>query len=307
MSGLYSNENTAELDDFNRSTMDQQFLNNTTSYITQICSRFNNFQISAHNVDNIKTGKKLINYHKNILLTLKSSIKSLETILNDSLDLLQDMTNDLIQEQRSDDFVYMTTLGMLSYNGRGAIKDRSHVKGEIKQQQKIQLPIKTLIPQVRYSLNVQHIKRLDEAKSMFYFYDNNLYCRLINEIYVKVPFPEIYDSAKNYERKCSVRCKYKTKDICNKHREMSAKLYNSPRRACNFAHIGERIVKIGYSSRCPSRPNYGNPDTIAEDSKYITMDDIKSLLMYGLNDMITAAIWLDYKKEKITFDDLTVA
>ena len=289
---------------------DQLFLNNVSTHVMQICNRFNRFQLSAHNVDNIKTGKRLINYHNVLLTTLKSQIKSLETVLRDSTELLQDMTDDLMQESRSDDFVFLTTLGMLSYNGRSITKEKHHIPLSLKESSPPPKPIvhiRTLIPQVRYNLNVAHIDKLEEAKSMFYWHNNSLYVRLLNDVYAAVPFPEIYDSAKNYERRCSVRCKYKTKAICDRQRSEVARVYNSPKRICNFAHIGEKMVKIGYSSRCPSRPNYGNPATIAEDSKLITIDDIKSMLLYGLNDLIIAAIWLDYKKEKITFTDLTEA
>ena len=302
---------------------DQAFLSNLSTNIMQICSRFNRFQIAAHTVENVKTGKQLIGYHNMLLATIKTQIKSLETVLQDSTELLQEMTDDLIQETRQDDFVFMTALGMLSYNGRSITKEKRNIPASIRTNytngsacsatclaNRMPNPIvsmKTFIPQVKYNMNLPHIKRLEDAKSMFYWYENNIYVKLSNDICVKVPFPDIYDSAKNYERRCSMRCKYKTKEICDRQRSEVARLYSSPIRTCNFAHIGDKLVKIGYPSRCPSRPNYGNPATIAEDSKIITIDDIKSMLLYGLNDLIIATIWLDYKKEKITFDDLVAA
>jgi hypothetical protein len=289
---------------------DQLFLINVSTHIRQICDRFNRIQLLSHNVDNIATGKKLLNYHNEILITLKSQVKSLETVINASTEIIQDMTDDLIQETREDDFVFSTSLGMLSYNGRSITKERRRMPAMIKDTTappKPTISTRTLIPQIHYHLHVPHIRKLEEAKPMFYWHEEALYVRLLNDVYAKVPFPDIYDSAKNYERRCSVRCKYRTKEICDKQRAEVAKLYNSQVRVCNFAHAGEKIVKIGYASRCPSRPNYGNPSTIAEDSKNVSLDDIKSMLLYGLNDLIIAAIWLDYKKEKIVFDDLTIA
>jgi hypothetical protein len=77
-----------------------------------------------------------------------------------------------------------------------------------------------------------------------------------------------------------------------------AKLHNSMQRTCNFAHSGDKLLKIGYQSRCPSIPNYGNPDTFIQDTYHVSDDDIKNLLLYGLNDTLIASVWLQKNNHK---------
>ena len=115
---------------------------------------------------------------------------------------------------------------------------------------------------------------------------------LPNNNIVHIPFPDILDNSKDYDRKNSVRCKYSDKNECTIQRNKMAKLHNSTVRNCNFSHNGEKVIKIGTPSRCPSVPNFGNPKTISKDIDYVNISDIKNMLLYGLNDIIIASIWL---------------
>jgi hypothetical protein len=122
-----------------------------------------------------------------------------------------------------------------------------------------------------------------------------------------MPFPETVDSKKEYDRKHSIRCKYTTIEECLTQRQKMAKMYGSQIRICNFAHIGDRIIKIGHQFRCPSVPNFGNPQTMPQDIKDVKFSDIKNLMMYGLSDIATAMIWFDYHKVKgVKFERLDI-
>jgi hypothetical protein len=144
-------------------------------------------------------------------------------------------------------------------------------------------------------------------------YTEGIYCCIIPNVFIKVPFPEIIDSTKEYDRGHSIRCKYKTKKLCDDQRGKMAKYHKSQVRICNFAHNGEEITKIGYPSRCATIPNFGNPSTFANDLKIVDTSDIKNIMFYGVNDLIASAIWFDYTNSNtnsntaVIFDNLQLA
>lgn len=60
---------------------------------------------------------------------------------------------------------------------------------------------------------------------------------------------------------------------------------------CTYAHPGTNYVKIGCVSRCPTVHSFGNKDTLADDLKSVTLEDVRIVSMYGLNDLFSAALW----------------
>jgi hypothetical protein len=269
--------------------------------------------------------------------------------MSDCVDFIDEITEDLSEPHKEEDFVFNTSNGMLSYIGRDYIPKQITMAERITKQiilppiQSITTnssnsahptsvqsnsihpahpthsahpthptPIieRTLIPELGYYLKLPTVTDLKQIPPALYYLkpgkesgkesgkDSNqlpgIYMNLSHGNYVRIPFPEVVDSKKEYDRKHSIRCKYSSKQECDTQRSKMAKIYNSNVRICNFAHNGETIVKIGYPSRCPSVPNYGNPSTMSNDIKQISINDIKNTLLYGLNDIMVSVIWLDY-------------
>jgi len=170
--------------------------------------------------------------------------------------------------------------------------------------------IRINIPNINYYLNVPYVNDVSEIPHSIYYVKNQpgLYIRLPNNNIARIPFPEIVDSKKEYDRKHSIRCKYVTKNECSIQRFKISKMYNSIVRVCNFAHMGDPLIKIGYPSRCPGVPRFGNPESLFNDIKYVEYNDIKNTLMYGLNDLISSIVWLDYTNvQDQIFNDLDIA
>ena len=298
------------------------------STFSDIVKKYNKFQLSNHSKESIDEGHIILNEGINLLNQLKMHVKSLETILSDCQDYLENVEEDLSQKPREEDFVFHTINGMLSYVGRDFIvkdkKKNSNANSNANGTSSSQVEIKTsteriLINEIGYYMKLPIIYDIKKIPQMFYYYkgDNQystgIYCCLIPNVFIKVPFPEIVDSTKEYNKGHSIKCKYKTKLMCDDQRSKMAKYHDSQIRICNYAHSGEKIVKIGYPSRCPNIPNFGNPETLTNDIKIIDEDSIKNILLYGLNDMIIASVYLDYYKMNqesnkiIIYDKLNIA
>lgn len=278
-------------------------LTNYDLHLTQIFGKlvkyFNKLQLSDHTIKTMDTGKEIIKLGSILLTNMKSQTRAIETLLSDCSDFIQEIDDDLSKPKPKGEYVYHTAHGMLSFPGRDfIIKKQNDKKQEpIQQIQTVQSqPVRTLIPDIGYYLKVQHAANFSKIPHAIYYVKNmpGLYMRLPNDNIVKIPFPEVVDSKKEYDRKHSIRCKYFNKNDCDMQRQKMAKVYNSTVRVCNFAHDGDKIVKIGYPSRCPSVPNFGNPESISTDIKIVNQQDVKNMLMYGLHDVITSVVWLDY-------------
>lgn len=284
---------------------------------------FNKIQLADHTKDTIKMGTDFLVSGSKMLSSLKMHVRSIETLLSDCSDFVDEITEDLSQPKKEDEFVYHTKNGMLSFPGRDfIIKKITEKTVPIPEREPISEPttqavnptpqqIRTLLPELGYYLKVPVVNDVSQIPPAIYYVKSQqpgLFIRLPNNNIVRIPFPEVVDSKKEYDRKHSIRCKYRTKLECDTQRSKMAKYHNSQLRVCNFAHAGDSIVKIGYPSRCPAVPNFGNPQTMAADIKYITQDDVKNMLMYGLNDLLASIIWFDYSNiSKTTFEDLNTA
>jgi hypothetical protein len=275
-------------------------LNRTLADFIKMCSRF---QLSEHSKSAIDQGKVIIHDGASIIKTLKCHMKSLENTLSDCQYFIKEIEDDLSCKPPTEDFVYQTNKGMLSYIGRDQIiKEKKKYKPKKKKSEPPILKMeRVLIPEIGYYMKLPKITALDHIPPMFYYYDNpddkknksGIYCSLIPGIQILVPFPTIVDSTKEYGRSCSIKCKYHSRVLCNDQRNKMAKHHDSSLRICNFAHSGEKIVKIGYPSRCSTIPRFGDSASLTTDVKTITFPDIKNILLYGLNDLISSAVWFE--------------
>lgn len=294
------------------------------TYLDEIFSKivksFNKLQLEEYNPETLKKSRELINKGSELLSTLQTHVSSIKTLLSDCSDFIEEMQEDLTSTPKDGDYIYHTKNGMLGYPGKEFIINTITNKANSKepsisppkqesslQEQKI-VEQKTLIPEIGYYMKVAQITNLKHIPPALYYYSGDqpgLYMRLPNNNLLRVPFPEIVDSKKEYDRKHSIRCKYRTKAECDAQRMKMSKMYNSTVRTCNFAHSGDRIIKIGYPSRCPSIPDFGNPTSMSNDIRQITEDDVKNLLLYSLSDLLAATVWLDYtNKSGLTITNL---
>jgi hypothetical protein len=137
---------------------------------------------------------------------------------------------------------------------------------------------------------------------MFYYYRGNcgkikrhgqyragVYVRLSNGTIAMVPddlevVPDISEGA----RKGTSRC-----------RNAKCMPYK-----CNFAHPGSNYKKLGTTARCPGCPRFGNAETIDHDCVIATQQDVRMVMMYGLNDLFSTAIWIEKNKFMGQFEEL---
>jgi hypothetical protein len=267
---------------------------------SNLINKYNKFQLSNHSNETYKKGGEILTDGAGLLKLMKLHIISLETLLCDCQDFITEVEEDLSVDMPSEDFVYATNKGMVSYTGRDYIPREKPITETIK-------PITTMrkfIPEIGYYIKLNTVCELNEIPPMFYYYNNTqdkinppgMYCTITPGVHVKIPFATIVDSTKEYSRGRSIRCKYITKTMCDDQRSKMAKYHNSQVRTCNFAHTGDEITKIGYASRCSSVPRFGDSKHLTNDIKSVNISDIKNIMLYGLNDMLAIMIWLDCNK-----------
>lgn len=288
---------------------------------SDLLKRFNKVQLSLHSKNTIEEGNAIFQEGVSVLTTLKEYTVKLEGLLSDCQDFIKDAITDLNQNIKPEDFVFHTTNGMLSYNTRSLVIDKNLLVNTYKlkepkpvEEKKTTTNIeKVFIKEMNTHFNVPVVKSLDAITPMFYYFAGNannaagVYCCLVNNIYIRVPFPEVIDSTRDYNKIRSIRCKYKTKACCDEQRSRMAKFHASDIRQCNFAHQGEPLVKIGYPSRCSLIPSFGNPETFLNDYKLIDKKSLETIMMYGLSDLIAVALTIDnmkYNINKHVFDNL---
>jgi hypothetical protein len=164
---------------------------------------------------------------------------------------------------------------------------------------------------INFDWNIPIINRLSEIPQSLYWYkgdknnDEGIYTCLSDGFCVQIPFPNTVDGTKDFNRICSIKCKYKTIDECLKIRQELSNKFNSDVRICNFAHTGEKYTKIGTSFRCPNIPRFGNHTFLNEDLNTLPDYDMKMMLMYSLSDVLLGSMWFQQqKRKKITLTNI---
>jgi len=283
----------------------QTYQDNLQTGFSDVIRKFVEIQLLPHTIENFTKSKMVVLEASKILATLKEHIKILNTMLSDTQDYINVAEEDFTQKPRKEDFVYHTTAGMLSYKGR------EFIPAQVKTITEDTL----ILPEIGYKFKAPIVHNLQDIPCMFYHYvsddkkhPDGLYCCISPGVYCKVVFPEVVDSTKDYNRDKSIRCKNYTKENCEEHRRKMASHHTSTLRICNYAHKGEKILKIGYSSRCASNPRLGNPTTLKTDIHNARIDDIKQILLYGISDIIAASVWFSHNRiNSIVLNDLDKA
>lgn len=267
-------------------------------FYPKIVNRFNKLQLSEFNKDLSVQSNIFLTDIKKLVSCLKSHINGLELLVADCTDLVEEI--DQSTTENNSEYIQLNSNGSLSIPDSksiiqkipGLLRLSTEHHAKLLANNKESLKIKP----INYELKIPVIKKLSDIPHGFYFYQGNIYTRIPNGDILKLPLLEIIDSKKNINRKHSIRCKYLSKTNCEEYRAKMASLYKSDIRPCCYAHTGDQIIKIGYPSRCPSVPNFGNISDIMQDIRCVNLQDIQNLLLYGLNDLISAFIWLDINK-----------
>jgi hypothetical protein len=309
-----------------KSTDINDVLVNINLAMNNIVKKYSYLQLNEHSKETLISSKKLLQSGQNLYKQIKSHLAILSESINECELFIEEIEDDLSEKRKKENFVYKTANGMLSYPGRDFV-DNVKQSPIIKEQLTDKL---ITIGNIQMKFPV--VNNLKKIPPMFYYYypDNDvtktsatdknsnnkvnnvdqegLYCCIGSNIYVQIPFPVIIDSSKDLNRDYSIKCKYRTRAICTEQREKMAMYHNSIVRKCNFAHEGEHLNKIGYSTRCAIIPNIGNPETLDSDLKSVGLDSIKNILLYGLNDVAIASLWFDKNKvKKLTLNNLDIA
>ena len=129
------------------------------------------------------------------------------------------------------------------------------------------------------------IKSLDRIpNNMYYYYgDKNnkrgVYTRITDEILVKVPLVETISENLENSRQMVVKC--------NKNDE--CRFWN-----CTYAHTGVPYTKIGFIKRAPSCSGFSNFESLKNDIKAISYEDIRLCLMYSITDLFSIKAWCQH-------------
>lgn len=238
-----------------------------------------------------------------IIENLQTNITLLNKISDEISTFSSLIEKDLSGTKREEDYVHHTYNGMLDYSERISNDDRSSLKKilELSFGRHVPSPspshhqptnVSYHIKELNYKMTLPTVTKLSDIPAAFYLYKDEhkpektgIYINLGSSNIVKVCFPTIIDSTKDFNKSHTIRCKYITEENCKA---------NTQGKTCFYAHKGDSLIKIGIQARCPECPNFGNPQTIRHDIKNVS--NIDTMLMYGVNDLMIAKLWLDYKK-----------
>ena len=250
------------------------------------------------------------NKHKNLIIQEKKEYSDIIQNNNTNNNLQNNNTNNNLQNNNTNNINKNKQNNNIENNDYKNIEDNNNIKP---QRNKIKLSnrSKILIKDIGYELNIEKIDEITDIKPMFYWYDGDdkydsgIYCSPYFNTYVKVPFPKIIDINKDIN-KSTITCKYITREECNNQknkynnernnndRNNNDRNNNDRNAKCQYVHKGEYFNKIGIHSRCSKIPDFGNPSSLHDDLSDMTLQDMKLILMYGLNDSILMSIWIDY-------------
>jgi len=135
-------------------------------------------------------------------------------------------------------------------------------------------------------INLPIVEHLDEIPSCFYYYEGDrkhpsgVYISPFPGVIMQVPAVSVVPYSMENANFCSMKCKEKS---------------NCKNIRCTYAHPGTDYIKVGCVSRCPRAHGFGDKDSLAEDLKLVTIEDIRIVSMYGLNDLFSASLWFSSK------------
>jgi hypothetical protein len=291
--------------------MDKEISAVSSAY-SAVISSLRKFQLLGTTAEALEKGKLLEEAGATFLATLKGCARSVETALADCQFQIKEMNEELRTPRPVGPYVFNTVNGALSYQGLDYLTPELKVEPAKREPAKPE-PAKlepsprisrVFIKEINSFTRAIEVSDLHQIPSMFHYYNNpddkkngpGLYCCLAAGVYVKMAFPVVVNSKARDSRDRSIRCKYGPKEACEQARQQKARDHRSAVRACNYAHKGENLVRVGYNSRCDPVPWFGNPQTLMRDLPSLGKEEIRTILMYGLNDLFSAGIWLEQKK-----------
>lgn len=163
-------------------------------------------------------------------------------------------------------------------------------------------------------IKVKMVSRLESLPTAFGWYNGDkkhregIYIRLPKNMFVRVPFPNVIDGTKNYNRSKTIRCKHVTEQQCYDNRKFMADQHGTSVRDCFFAHKGDTYSKVGTNFRCPAIPRIGNHRYLTLDLNDAKSDDIKPLLMNSLSDLLVCYLWNNqqHADDKMIMSDVEI-
>jgi len=212
--------------------------------------------------------------------------------------MLQNLSGECCEaslRQRDDDvldfqFVYKKN-GMLTWGSQNQDNQESPEEKEIIH------TISTIDGVSIDPVQIPAVSSLDRIPPAIYWYagDPNtspgVYMRVGPATVANVPFPSVANREDMHNRVGSIKCKHGTSDACSRNRRRIANRYQSAPRGCTFAHIGDKLKKVGMAHRAQSMPWIGAHRTFRTDIKRLPDSDINTLLMYSLSDLMMCHIW----------------
>jgi hypothetical protein len=148
------------------------------------------------------------------------------------------------------------------------------------------------------------VNTLNEIPSALYWFNGNksnpkgVYICISHKFYVKIPFPDIVDGTKDFNRVRTIKCKYNNIEECIKKRNSNSNRPNSFIHKCNFAHKGEKYVRVSNVFRCPDMIHFGRHATLKEDLSNIDEYNIKMMLLNSLSDLFISNLWFQTQRKK---------
>ena len=237
--------------------------------------------------------------------------KDLESYLSIMTKLKEECTAKLVEEDFTLENVQKTDMRWADYAVETDVESRaeshveshavSHVESHAETQHNTTL---NNIDGAKCSFTIPVVEKLEELKPALAWFAGDssnkegIYTAIAPNLFVQVPFPNVKDitratitqSATNI-KKGSIKCRYETIEKCEKIRKNTCQQRGIEYHDCDYAHIGDKYVKIGYGFRCPNVPSFGTHASLNSDMRRITDRDIKIILMYALSDVLLSSMW----------------
>ncbi len=279
-------------------------MNNVNKAMMNVIHENINFRTKPIGKDMVADGKETAQKMRLLLDAFRLHINTLESIIKDTVELTENIASSIQVDDTKSEYVHASGSG----NGILVYKDKRFVdkppapkKKAIKMLNHIDEPRRavTYIQPYNSNLTMLHVNELAFEES-FRYYNGGVYFCLGHRNYAKVPYVNIIDN-KTTNKARSIRCRFGSKELCKRSGY-------SNRQECFFAHDGETMIKVGYPGRCGQIVDFGNPSSFNFGVSKIGISDIRTMLMYGLNDLFVVMLWLEYHgiKNKI-FENLEVA
>jgi len=182
------------------------------------------------------------------------------------------------------DFIYSLKNGLLSCKSR---TKKDTPKKEVKQ---------VKIPELNYNMKFTITNNIQEIPPAIWYYGGSKYNKgfyicLVAGVYVQIPFPEVVESSNTFRKNNTIRCIHGTYENCS-----ARKAFKKTYTPCSYSHVGEKIHKVGHNFRCQKIITFGNKSTLLNDVHSLEENDVRQVLLYGLNDLMAATIWADKTK-----------